>query len=381
MKVLYITHCTDMSGANKSMFQMIKELQDNHGVQPFVIYPKIYDKSVANISEALEKRSIKGLSHRMICFERKRTNIFHKFYFVLFQFVYILHILFLIRNYKFDLVHSNSSVLDIGLFISKALRIPHVWHFREVASKSFGYKSIFGYKYQKWAYSQATKIIAISKNVKEEFANYDVEDKTEVIYNGILPPAVDHTPNHNQKPIRICIVGRIEPNKNQLEAIKAIKILRDRGGKDFKLFIIGNGSGPYFKEVHKYVEDNGLQSFVDFLGRRNDVNELLQDMNIGLMLSRHEAFGRVTVEYMMHKMCVVASNTSANIEIVRDGINGRLYEFGDPNSLATILIELLNSTYEIKIMSANAEADALKNYKSVTNSDKVFDLYNRIIPN
>ena len=44
MKVLYITHCTDLSGANNSMIQMITELRDNHGIIPFIIYPKIYQK-------------------------------------------------------------------------------------------------------------------------------------------------------------------------------------------------------------------------------------------------------------------------------------------------------------------------------------------------
>ena len=44
-------------------------------------------------------------------------------------------------------------------------------------------------------------------------------------------------------------------------------------------------------------------------------------------------------------------------------------------------LETALSFLRYEIMSANAEADALKNYKSVTNSDKVFDLYNRIIPN
>jgi glycosyltransferase involved in cell wall biosynthesis len=45
-------------------------------------------------------------------------------------------------------------------------------------------------------------------------------------------------------------------------------------------------------------------------------------MNIGLMCSRDEAFGRVTIEFMLHKMPVIASNSGANPELVINRING-----------------------------------------------------------
>ena len=36
-----------------------------------------------------------------------------------------------LRNENIDVIHSNSSVIEIGMKLSKALNKPHVWHFRE----------------------------------------------------------------------------------------------------------------------------------------------------------------------------------------------------------------------------------------------------------
>lgn len=57
---------------------------------------------------------------------------------------------------------------------------------------------------------------------------------------------------------------------------------------------------------------------IEFLGHRSDVNQLLQDAHIAVMASRCEAFGWVTVEYMMSGLAVIVSNTGANPEIVSE---------------------------------------------------------------
>ena len=36
-----------------------------------------------------------------------------------------------VQSLNIDIIHSNSSVINFGAYLSKALGIPHVWHFRE----------------------------------------------------------------------------------------------------------------------------------------------------------------------------------------------------------------------------------------------------------
>lgn len=378
MKALYITHCTDLSGANQSMLQMIVELRDNYGVEPFVIYPTIGDACQRSIKDFMRENNISGLSHKLSCFQRKDVGVAHKFYFIITTILNVIHIVYLLRKKHFEIVHSNSSVMDTGLFIAKVLRLPHVWHFREVASLSFEAKSVLGEKYQRWVYNQSDRIIAISKNVKDEFRCLIPCERTIVIPNGILPPKVLKFPDHDANVVNLCVVGRVEPNKNQLEAVKAVKHLIGIGITNIKLYIIGNKNSDYANDICEYIDKNRLSNYIIMTGVRTDVDSLLCDMNIGLMLSKHEAFGRVTVEYMMHGLCVIASNTSANPEIINDGVNGLLYEYGDSNDLSNKILSILSKRETMRELSKRGLNDALENYRSETNSRRVFDLYESI---
>lgn len=380
MKVLYITHVRDLSGANSSLLQLITELRDNYGVEPFVVYPNRSSNGRKDLKDVLEERGIEGAAcGRMVCFQREHTSFIYKIYFILSEAINIIQILFACRGIKFDLVHTNTSILDLGLYIAKIKKIPHIWHLREVASLSFGFKSIFGDKYSKWLYNQSDRVIAISQSVREEFAQFTNKDITNVIYNGVKPTRLFKEPEYNQNITNICIVGRVEDNKNQLEAVKAISILVSKGIKNVRLYIIGDYNNVYGKVVRQYVDDNNLGSYVEFMGLRLDVSVLLNDMMIGLMLSRHEAFGRVTIEYMQHKLFVVASNTSANVEIVKDGINGFLYDFGKPESLAEKIEYVISHINELKGIAQQGYNDATTKYLSIENSKKIFYVYKEIL--
>ena len=59
------------------------------------------------------------------------------------------------------------------------------------------------------------------------------------------------------------------------------------------------------------------------------------------MLSKNEAFGRVTVEYMLQNLAVIASDAGANSEIIENGVSGLLYRLGDVDDLARKMIMYL----------------------------------------
>lgn len=380
IKVLYLTHVTDLSGANSSLLQMITELRDNHDVIPFVIYPKRNTNGRKTIGDALKERGIEGKAcGRMVCFQREHVGLAYKIYFVLSEILNLCQIMWLCRGYNFDLVHSNTSILDLGLYTSLLLRKPHIWHLREVAWRSFGFKSVLGDKYMSWLYRNSTANIAISKNVLEEFCKYTPTTNTHIIYNGVLPPVDIIVPNHIHNFTNICIVGRVEPNKNQLEAIKAVNILTNDGYKNLKLYVIGNYENEYGHMALDYVKNYGLTEYVVFMGVQNNVSQMLRKMNIGLMLSKHEAFGRVTIEYMQHGLFTISSNTSANVEIVHHMQNGFLYDFGDPKSLAQTIRLVIDNSEEYYPIAKEGLRDATHNYSSLKNSEKIYDLYQSVL--
>ena len=128
MRVLYIAHTQDMSGASRSMMQMIKELRAYHGIEPFVVMPRI--KMDTNVTLAAECRSngIPYIEHKMTRFKRHEgCSIIECAYFIILHAITAIHIMWLLRKEKFDLVHSNSSVTDMGAYLSMQKKIPHVF--------------------------------------------------------------------------------------------------------------------------------------------------------------------------------------------------------------------------------------------------------------
>ena len=55
--------------------------------------------------------------------------------------------------------------------------------------------------------------------------------------------------------------------------------------------------------------------------------------DVALVCSRAEAFGRITIEAMKYGLPVIASNVGGNVELIKDGETGVLYEYGSIQSM------------------------------------------------
>ena len=220
MNVLFVTHSVVMGGANRSLLQLMLELRQNHGITPILLMPHIKDKKLT-IREKCEENDIQCISSRFYSFKGKPSVISCAKY-TLNIFLIIL-VLIRLRNVKFDLVHTNSSVIDIGVIVSRIRCVKHIWHLREFGELDFGLKSLFGKTYEKFVYKGVNKFIAISNVVKKEYSKVISQDKIEVIYNGIDEKKIAKTERHDEGILQICMVGAVQSAKNQLEGIKAIE--------------------------------------------------------------------------------------------------------------------------------------------------------------
>lgn len=379
MKILYVTHTTDLAGANRSMLQLIKELRRKYSIEPFVVFPKIEKSLKYSIRDVCQMENIPFLEHRLTNFKKKKPISFlKKLYYMIFNFIYVCHIYFLLRKKSFDLIHSNSSVNDTGAYLSILLRCPHIWHLREYGDLDFGLYPLLGRGYEKIVYTYADEFIAISKSIKMHFEKVISPAKISLVYNGIKPQSANFYSSHNSDILQLCIVGRVEENKNQLEALKALAMLKKENMSSFHLTIVGAENIDYKKNLLAFIEQNELEDYVEFLGTRSDVPDILKRMDVGLMLSTSEAFGRVTVEYMLQNLAVVATKAGANEELIENGKTGYLYTLGNVSELESILRMLINDRIVLCKISQKGQEYALKNFVSEINSSKIYDIYKRL---
>ena len=92
-----------------------------------------------------------------------------------------------------------------------------------------------------------------------------------------------------------------------------------------------------------------------------------------------EAFGRVTVEAMLSGNPVLATDTGANPELIKEGETGWLFREGDPENLARKIEDILKHKSCIRMLGDKAYQEAKTRYLSCQNTDKIENLYRLIL--
>lgn len=338
MKILFVTHGADMMGANRSMLNLIEGLQE-YRVESVILTPD--DGKLAASVEPGQKVIISSYSRWA------HTQYLSKEYWL----NYLLQkqnekklnvIAEEIKDYKFDLIYSNSSTIGIGAQLADRLNIPHVWRIREFGEEDYNLSFWKGRKYFiKWA-NKAAAISFISKAVQEKF-DQAIKVPKYCIYNGVISKRglkQIEPSSYDNKNFTFLIIGLIHPNKGQYEAVKAFHVI-NKNFPNSKLIIVGKGRRLYAKKIKKYIRDNGLLNKVDFLGYVDNPHEVYKTVDCLLMCSKSEGMGRVTIEAMIHGKPVIGYKGGATPELIKHGENGLIY--GNQEELSECMATLLNN--------------------------------------
>jgi starch synthase len=135
------------------------------------------------------------------------------------------------------------------------------------------------------------------------------------------------------------IVGRLDAEKGVDKVIEAV----DRVGrtKDVFLAVVGTASddGSYQREVQA-LGDRLLGARVRFLGKRDDVPEIMSQLDVLVNASDAEPLGGVILEGQASGVPVVAYATGGSPELIDHGVDGVLVSPSTADALADALDEL-----------------------------------------
>ncbi|WP_232696377.1 N-acetyl-alpha-D-glucosaminyl L-malate synthase BshA [Brevibacillus daliensis] len=107
-----------------------------------------------------------------------------------------------------------------------------------------------------------------------------------------------------------------------------------------KLILIGEG--PEQSSIRQLIKENDLCEDVIFLGKQDDVAEVLSLADLMILPSEKESFGLVALEAMACGVPVIASNAGGLPEVVVHGKSGFLCEIGETDKMAHFAIQLLS---------------------------------------
>jgi N-acetyl-alpha-D-glucosaminyl L-malate synthase BshA len=118
------------------------------------------------------------------------------------------------------------------------------------------------------------------------------------------------------------------------------------------------GDGPDRSVAEWLAKRHNLQDRVHFLGKQNNVSELLPLADLMLMPSELESFGLASLEAMACRVPAIATNVGGIPELIDDGYNGRLCAVGDVEAMAAAALELLENPTKLDAMATAARATA-----------------------
>ena len=139
-----------------------------------------------------------------------------------------------------------------------------------------------------------------------------------------------------------------------------------------------------FKELEEVIKNECKRYAIDtneknisFLGYRNNLRENLSSYDIGVICSKSEGFGRVTAEYMAAELCVIASDTGANTELIENEKNGLIYNYNNDKELAEKIKKIYNNKKLIDIYGKNARDTIIEKLTKEINADNIKKIYLR----
>ncbi len=116
-----------------------------------------------------------------------------------------------------------------------------------------------------------------------------------------------------------------------------------------RLMLIGDG--PERSAAEWLAMKLGVQQRVHFLGKQDNVNELLPLADLMLMPSELESFGLAALEAMACNVPTIATRVGGVPELIEHGVNGLLYNVGDVEAMAAGALDLLQNEEKLSAMA------------------------------
>jgi len=263
-----------------------------------------------------------------------------------------------IKKERFDIVHTYSSKAGfLGRIAARLAGVPVCIHMPQ----SFAFDRPFSMRVQRLFYTALEKFAArfcdafaaVCEEEKDLVVKYlgVPETKCEIISNAVdlsdyKTVDVDVSKKKDELGIGakgkvLVFVGRFADQKAPIDLVMAMERVKRMTQKDFVCLMLGDG--PLTGKVTDYVREKGCSDFIEVLGWRNDIKEIIAASDIFVLPSLWEVMpNHSTLDAMALKKPIVITDTLGARDLVKDGYNGFVVPKGKHLLLAGAVAELLS---------------------------------------
>ncbi len=371
MRVLFLSPSNRLLGARKSLIDLVRTLR-TLDVDALVVCPGEGDLSrellrlgiaVRLVPQYPWRKAVGNLMARTVQLPRLRR---------------------IVGDFRPDVIHANEyHIVPQAVECAKTggARIPVVVHVRNLPGPSH---------LRKYRLDECAGIVAVSAALRGYFDRSEGRDKVTVVHNGIdlgrfrsknaERVSIPETAHWPKDCTVFGLLGLIDERKNQQVAVGALRLAADSGA-DVRLLIAGDAfksSVGYGEELARLIDRMELRERVVWLPFQEDVLPLYRAIDVNLLVSREEGFGRTIIEAGAMGRPSIGSNVGGIPDIVLPGETGWLVPAGDAQALAAAMCEAVSDRARTTRMGVAAAQRARDRFSIESTAQGVLDVYRRV---
>lgn len=235
--------------------------------------------------------------------------------------------------------------------------------------------------------------VAVSRGLLEclgREADFDTSRGFHVVYNGVderrLRPSgggarrVREELGLAEGELLLGMVGNFyaDGRKDHLTVVRALPRLFAEESRARFVFVGAATDRRAYEECVALCREQGVDGRVHFLGKREDVPDLLAALDLFVLSSRRDTFGVAAVEAMLAGVPAVLSDIAPLREVSADGQYAALFRTGDHEDLARVLLDLARDGEARETLAARARSWAARQFSIEAHIAALARLYEEV---
>jgi N-acetyl-alpha-D-glucosaminyl L-malate synthase BshA len=271
-------------------------------------------------------------------------------------------------NHQLDVLHVHYAIphASSAYFARQMLRkvgrdIPFITTLHGTDITLVGKDSTYGCVVT-FSINESDAITAVSENLRTEtYKSFQIEKEIQVIPNFVDAKRFHQSNKEHFKKMLAPNGERILAHVSNFRKVKRVEDVMAIFEKvhekmPSKLMMIGDG--PERQMAEDLCRKMGICNDIRFLGKQDQMEELLNITDLFILPSQYESFGLAALEAMACGVPVISSNAGGLPEVNEQGITGFLADVGDVNTMAQQAIHILEDDERLSQFKAQALAHA-----------------------
>jgi glycosyltransferase involved in cell wall biosynthesis len=344
LRVLYLNPFSrEVSGPDESLLALLSGLIPL-GIEPHIVLPRPGPQ--VSRYEALGAR----VHYAPLTFLKRRLGLTDVLLFLPRLVRGVVAVSRIARRQRVALIHTNMEVVLDGALAALVLRLPHVLHYR--GNTLDRPRLVFDMLTHFWT-ATSRRVICISNATADIFRKRGLGARVEVVYNPVDVEAFASArrldtvrAEFGARPgdTLIGTVCRIHPRKDIATFLRACA-LASRDAPRLRCVVVGAAEVPeerdYLEQMKVLASSLGIE--VCWAGARRDMSHVLKALDIFVLASRNEGFGRVVAEASAAGIPILLSREGAFPELAFGNHQAILVEAGSAPAFAGAIQHLMST--------------------------------------